>query len=125
MGKLHDTLRPMLGYITNYLESLGMIKRGFINAYIGSTPMYASFVTETEAATFVVAKGPKVTLVDGKSANPDAVIRLTQAQLETMFQESVDKFDQKVADGTIKLEIYSGRGQQLVNQVRQAFGAKD
>ena len=124
MGKLHASLTNMLMYVQNYLDSMGAIKRGFINAYIGSTPISACIVTECESCTFMVSKGPKVTLMDGKAASPDAILRLTQAELDRMFEGTVDEYDRKVEQGIIKVEIYTGRGQQLINQVREAFGAQ-
>jgi hypothetical protein len=124
MGQLHDSLTNFMMAIQNYLDSMGAIKRGFINAYIGSTPINACIITEREACTFMVSKGPKVTLMDGKAASPDAILRLTQAELDRMFEGTVEDYDRKVAQGIIKVEIYTGRGQQLINQVREAFGAQ-
>jgi hypothetical protein len=58
---------------------------------------------------------------DGRSRDAR---RLTQAELDRMFEGTVDDYDRKVEQGIIKVEIYTGRGQQLVNQVREAFGAQ-
>lgn len=122
MGRLIEHLKPILTQVTGYMDSLGPIRKVLVNAWLGSTPVYGTVETEDGACTFKVTRGPQVVLVEGKVKNPDAVMKLPMSVLEAMYGRTLKDFDDDVSRGVIKITVHTGRGLELVRQVRAAFG---